>query len=125
MHKNTYINSPKVLNSDFSLKGNRNIFFAGQLTGVEGYVESAASGLLCGINMYKYLQKESSISLDNTTVLGALSNYIARENADFQPMNANFGILDPIGVTGKDKALKKQKLAERAISKIKEIKETI
>ncbi len=125
MHKNTYINSPKVLNSDFSLKKNRNIFFAGQLTGVEGYVESAASGLLCGINMYRYLSGKESILLDNTTVLGALSNYISRENANFQPMNANFGILDPIGVSGKDKVLKKQKLAERAISKIKEIKETI
>lgn len=125
MHRNTYINAPNVLNGDFSLKEKRSVFFAGQITGVEGYVESAASGLLCGINMLRYLQGKESLNLDSTTVLGALSKHVSVKNQDFQPMNANFGILAPLSQIIKDKALKKRAYAERAIKNITLIKETL
>ena len=122
MHRNTYVNSPKVLKSDFSLKDRQNVFFAGQITGVEGYVESTASGLLVAINILRQLNGEESVSLDDTTVLGALSNYVATPNPDFQPMNANFGILANIEMPKKDKALKKRLQAERSIDNIKKLK---
>lgn len=125
MHRNTYVNSPKVLNSDFSLKRYPNVFFAGQITGVEGYVESAASGLLAGINMKLKLDGKDSLKLDNSTVLGALSRYVATENADFQPMNANYGILSALPAVYRDKALKKKSYAERSIKNIKLIKEQL
>lgn len=125
MHRNTYVNSPKVLNSDFSLKRYPNVFFAGQITGVEGYVESAASGLLAGINMKLKLDGKDSLRLDNSTVLGALSRYVATENADFQPMNANYGILSALPAVYRDKALKKKSYAERSIKNIKLIKEQL
>lgn len=125
MHRNTYINSPKVLNADFSLKNAPNVFFAGQITGVEGYVESAGSGLLAGINMKLKLDGKDSLKLDNTTVIGALSRYVATENVDFQPMNANFGILSVLPAVYRDKALKKKAYAERALKNIKLIKEQL
>ncbi len=121
MHRNTFINAPKILNADFSLKSNEKIFFAGQITGVEGYVESAASGLLVAINIVKKLKGEESLTLNNETVLGALSNYISTFNIDFQPMNANFGILKDIPMPKKDKALKKRLQAERSLENIKNI----
>ena len=122
MHRNTYVNSPKVLKSDFSLKGRENVFFAGQITGVEGYVESTASGLLVAINILNQLNGKKSVLLDDTTVLGALSNYVATPNFDFQPMNANFGILANVEMIKKDKALKKRLQAERSIENIKKLK---
>ncbi len=125
MHRNTYINSPKALNADFSLKSNNKIFFAGQITGVEGYVESAGSGLLAGINMLRLLKGKPSLTLDRKTVLGSLSNFIAQPNEDFQPMNANYGIVDILPAIIKDKALKKQLIAERSLKIIKEIKESL
>lgn len=94
MHRNTYLNSPKLLNNSYQLKSNLNIFFAGQITGVEGYVESAASGLLAGINCARYLKGEKALEVPNTCMIGALANYVADErNKNFQPMNANFGIM--------------------------------
>ncbi len=125
MHRNSYINSPKVLNSDFSMKEHPTVFFAGQITGVEGYVESTASGLVAAINMDRKLSGKDVLSLDPTTVIGALSCYVATPTADFQPMNANFGILSPIGVKTKNKAEKKKMLAERALDNIRTIKETL
>jgi methylenetetrahydrofolate--tRNA-(uracil-5-)-methyltransferase len=121
MHRNSFLNSPKVLNADFSLKNNSLIFFAGQISGVEGYVESAASGLLSAINMLRKLNGNESLTLDNTTVLGALSNFIATENKNFQPMNANYGILAPLESKERDKKLKKLKMSERALIQIKNI----
>ena len=121
MHRNTYLNAPSILNADFSLKANGKVFFAGQITGVEGYVESTASGLLVAINILRHLKGLESLSLDNQTVLGALSNYIAMPNPDFQPMNANFGILGGIEMKKKDKALKKRLQAERSLEIIKEL----
>lgn len=121
MHKNSYIRSPGILNADFSLIQNNKIFFAGQITGVEGYVESMASGLLVAINILLNIKGVSSLQLDNTTVLGALSNYIATPSVDFQPMNANFGILANIEMVKKDKALKKRLQADRSLQTIKNI----
>lgn len=114
-----------VLNADFSLKNDQNIFFAGQITGVEGYVESVASGLLVAINILRKLKGKDSLVLDNETVLGALSNYISTINPSFQPMNANFGILKDIVMPKKDKALKKKLQAEKSLEKMKKIKNEI
>ena len=125
MHRNTYINAPTVLNSDFSMKKYPTVFFAGQITGVEGYVESTASGLMAAINMDRRLSGKEALQLDATTVIGALSCYVATPNPDFQPMNANFGIISPIEYNPRKKAEKKLLMAERALKKIKEIKENL
>ena len=125
MHRNTYINAPEVLNADFSMKKYPTVFFAGQITGVEGYVESTASGLLAAINMDRKLSGKESLVLDQTTVIGALSSYVATPNPDFQPMNANFGIISPIEYNPRKKAEKKLLMANRALQKIKEIKEIL
>lgn len=125
MHKNTYINAPKVLNADFSMKEHPTVYFAGQITGVEGYVESAASGLVAAINVDRRLCGKEPLDLTCETVIGALANYVAAPNGDFQPMNANYGILKPLLTKPKKKADKKRLLSERAIEKIKEIKESL
>ena len=122
MHKNTFLNSPDTLNSDFSMKKYPNVYFAGQITGVEGYVESAASGLLAAINLDRKLTGKEPLELNTKTVLGALSNYIATPNADFQPMNANYGILAPLGIDKVKKSDKKRLMSERAIEEIKKIR---
>ena len=125
MHRNTFIDSPRCLNIDFSLKCNESLFFAGQITGVEGYVESAASGLLAAINLYQKLQGGDLSVPDNTTVLGALSAHISAPNENFQPMNANFGILKPLNEIVRDKKRRYALLAERAIENIKVYKGTL
>lgn len=125
MHKNTYINAPKVLNADFSMKEHPTVYFAGQITGVEGYVESAASGLVAAINVDRRLCGKEPLDLTCETVIGALANYVATPNSDFQPMNANYGVLKPLLTKPKKKADKKRLLSERAIEKIKEIKESL
>jgi methylenetetrahydrofolate--tRNA-(uracil-5-)-methyltransferase len=119
MHRNTFINSPTCLNADFSLKQNGQVFFAGQITGVEGYVESSASGLLCAVHMLKKLKGEQPIIPESTTIMGALSRHIADPNEDFQPMNANYGILPPLEVRVRDKKERYKHLSERAIESIK------
>lgn len=125
MHRNTFINSPTCLNADFSLKSNPQVFFAGQITGVEGYVESAASGLLAAIHTYEKLQGRTPVIPDNTTVLGALSAHISGATDNFQPMNANFGILKPAEKLIKDKKQRYAYLAERALASIREYKEKL
>ena len=120
MHRNTFLDSPHVLNHDFSAKDNKNLFFAGQMTGVEGYVESAASGMLAAINCLRRMQGKESIVPEDTCVCGALARYIAAENAHFQPMNANYGILR--GMDVKDKKQKKKLMAERALAEIDRIR---
>ncbi|MDE7087767.1 MAG: methylenetetrahydrofolate--tRNA-(uracil(54)-C(5))-methyltransferase (FADH(2)-oxidizing) TrmFO, partial [Clostridia bacterium] len=115
MHRNTYLNSPQMLNADFSLKDKPLIFFAGQMTGVEGYVESAASGLLAAVHMARKLEGKPVIIPDNTTVSGALSAHISGVTDNFQPMNANFGILKPLEKTVRDKKQRYAQLAERAL----------
>ena len=125
MHRNTFIDSPRCLNIDFFLNVNESLFFAGQITGVEGYVESAASGLLAAINLYQKLQGGDLSVPDNTTVLGALSAHISAPNENFQPMNANFGILKPLNEIVRDKKRRYALLAERAIENIKVYKGTL
>lgn len=120
MHKNTFINSPKVLNVDYSLKESPKTFFAGQITGVEGYVESAGSGLMSAIYLERKMKGETELILPDSTVLGALAKYITTENKDFQPMNANFGILPPPNRIIRDKKLKKQEQASASLNAIKE-----
>ena len=126
MHRNTYINSTKVLNNGFQFKANKDIFFAGQMTGVEGYVESAASGLLAGINMARYLNGKDNLILDSKTAIGALANYISyyhnhEEGVDsFEPMNVNFGIFEPLEFKTYKKE-RKAAYAKRALDIIDEI----
>lgn len=121
MHRNTFINSPKVLNSDFSFRPNSKIFFAGQITGVEGYMESAASGIIAGINAVKRLKNEKPLVLPRETMIGALSNYVnAGSQNEFQPMGANFGILPPLDSHIKDKKARYEALANRSIKILKE-----
>ena len=115
MHRNTYINSPQHLNADFSLKCDQKIFFAGQMTGVEGYVESAASGLICALHMDRKLKGLAPVVPDNTCVLGALSAHISGVNANFTPMNANFGILRASEEKIRDKKERYKYLAERSL----------
>lgn len=119
MHRNTYINSPKLLNKGYQLIKNPNIFFAGQMTGVEGYVESASSGLVAGINMARILDGKNILDLDNTTALGALACYISTPHQEFNPMNVNFGIFTPLSDATKKKE-RKLAYANRALLKIKE-----
>ncbi len=121
MHRNTYINSPILLNDTFNLKNKPNIFFAGQITGVEGYVESIASGLSAGINAVKIYKNDDTINFPNETVIGALSSYISAPNKRFQPMNANFGILPPLEEKIKDKQERYKKQAERSLENITKI----
>ena len=116
MHRNSFINSPKLLNRDQSLKKYPNIYFAGQITGVEGYMESASSGILAGINVYLRLKGEKSLSLPNYTMLGALNGYITDESIkDFQPMGANFGVLPSIEPHIRDKKERYSALSNRSL----------
>ncbi|MGN1269674.1 MAG: methylenetetrahydrofolate--tRNA-(uracil(54)-C(5))-methyltransferase (FADH(2)-oxidizing) TrmFO [Clostridia bacterium] len=121
MHRNTYINSSELLEPTYRLKSNANIYFAGQITGVEGYVESISSGLLSALNAVNQYNKKNDkkIIFPNTTMIGALSQYISTKNSNFQPMNANFGILPELPENIKDKKLKYSKLADRAIEDLK------
>lgn len=120
MHRNTYINSTQILNNIYQMKSNENLFFAGQITGVEGYVESIASGLLAGINAVNYMKKQDKIIFPVETMIGALTDYISTPNEKFQPMNANFGILPKLSEKIKDKQERYKKLSDRAISIMKE-----
>ncbi len=120
IHRNTYINSPRLLNKDLSLKKKDNIFFAGQITGVEGYSESAASGIYAAINIFRKLNGKEPLIFPKETMIGALINYITDENKkEFQPMGANFGILPPLKEKIKDKKLKRLKYSERALESLK------
>ena len=118
MHRNTYINSPKILLPTFQLKDSPKIFFAGQITGVEGYVESAASGLMAGVNAARLTKNLEPIIFPPTTCHGALANYITSAvTKNFQPMNITFGLLPPLDGRVK-KNLRKEKLSARALEAI-------
>ncbi len=122
MHRNTFINSPKLLNKYYQTNKNPKIFFAGQITGVEGYVESASSGLVAGINMAKMLNDEDMIDFTNLTATGGLCHYISEGSVgDFQPMNVTFGIIEPLGYRVKGKREKNAQIAQRAVQKMEEI----
>ena len=119
MHRNTFINSTKLLDRTYQLKKNKNIYFAGQITGVEGYVESISSGLVAGINVVKQLRQEEKIEFSEYTMIGALAKYISTPNDKFQPMNANYGILPELeGKKISDKKLKYGNLSDRALEKL-------
>ena len=119
MHRNTYINSPKLLDNTYNFRKNSNIYFAGQITGVEGYVESISSGFVAGINAVQRFFNKEKIVYPNETVIGALASYISDEKENFQPMNANFGILPELPEKIRDKKERYKKLAERSLNKIK------
>ena len=123
MHRNTFINSPKLLNPTLQLKSNSNIFFAGQITGTEGYTESIASGLIAGLNMTRYLNHQTLLQFPQETMIGALSHYISYPNhTSFQPINSNWGILSDMNfdkTVKKNKKLKNNMLANRAIETLK------
>ena len=116
MHRNTYLNSPDVLGDNFALKTDPLIRFAGQMTGVEGYMESAASGLLAGVMLSRRLRGLSEPTLPGTTMLGALVRHTTTKTSDYQPMNANFGILDPLEKRVRGKKFRYEAMSERALA---------
>lgn len=119
MHRNSFLDSPRLLNSNFSLRKNKKLFFAGQITGVEGYMESAASGIIAGINAVRYAQGKSEFVPDTDTMIGALCDYISDESVkNFQPMGANLGILPPIEPKIRDKKERYKALADRALASL-------
>lgn len=119
MHQNTYINSPGILTSNYNMKEFHKIYFAGQITGVEGYIESASSGMWAGISLACHLNGNEMPQLSARTAMGALSQYVSNPAVtDFQPMNVNFGIFEDLGMRIKDKKEKAEKYAERAMSEI-------
>ena len=119
MHRNTFINSPQVLTAGFQVKEDPRLFIAGQITGVEGYVESAASGLLAGVNAARFVQGQEALTLPRETMLGSLAHYIATADPKyFQPMNANFGILPPLDPPVRGKKERKLAYAQRALGSL-------
>lgn len=121
MHRNTFLNSPKVLNSDFSLRARPDLFFAGQITGVEGYMESAASGILAGKNALRRLQGKETLTLPPETMIGALSRYVQNGGeGDFQPMGANFGVMPPVVPHIRDKRSRYAAFSERSLQTLDE-----
>ena len=122
MHRNTFINSSKVLKANMQMREKDNIFFAGQITGVEGYVESIASGMIAGINVVRMIEGKDKFVLPTNTMLGALVNYVVTPNDKFQPMNANFGILPKLDCMIRDKQERYRKLAEISIKEMNELK---
>ncbi len=119
MHRNTFINSPNLLKPTYQYRNRDDLFFAGQMTGVEGYVESAAAGLVAGINAARYVQGKELITFPDTTVIGSMAGYITTANAkNFQPMNANFGLLPPLEERIRNKQERYEQLAQRALETI-------
>lgn len=122
MHRNTFIDSPRLLNNSFMLKSNPNIYFAGQITGVEGYCESAASGILVGYNLSRIIDGKPPIELPRVTMLGALTYYISDETVvNFQPMGCNMGILPELPTRIRDKKLRYQEHSNRSIAELEKI----
>ena len=121
MHRNTYINSTKMLDETYNLKKNKNIYFAGQITGVEGYVESISSGVVASLNAIAKFKNTEKIIFNENTMIGALAKYISTEHKNFQPMNANFGILPELDIKIKDKKLKYNEYANRSLKCLEEM----
>ena len=121
MHKNTYINSPQIINATYQTKMYPKVFFAGQITGVEGYVESAASGIYAAVNMLRLINNEELLVFPKETIMGSMANYISIKNENFQPMNANFGIVPELVKEGKIKKKdRKEYYGHRAVETMKE-----
>ena len=127
MHRNTYLNSPEYLDVNYELKSKKGVYFAGQMTGVEGYIESAGSGFVAGLNAAKRALGEADVVFPRITMLGAMAHYVSLGGtADFKPMNANFGIVEPLASRVKGgKTAKNEALSARALEEIRRIKETI
>ena len=121
MHKNTYINSTKLLDRTYNLKKNNNIYFAGQITGVEGYVESISSGFVAAINACRKINGEESLIFDDINMIGMLAKYISTPNEKFGPMNANFGIMPELDIKIKDKKERYLKISEKSLKNIENI----
>lgn len=121
MHRNTFLNSPKLLDDRFMLKGSHNVFFAGQMTGVEGYVESAMSGIIAGQSLARILKGGERLELPSTAMCGALCRYIEAENENFQPMGANMGILPPLDIEIRNKQERYEMIAERGLSDLRAV----
>lgn len=122
MHKNTYLNSPGILDSHFNLIDDRRFYFAGQMTGVEGYVESAASGLMAGVHAAAAISGEKEFDFPRETAMGSLAAYVSNPDVkEFQPMNINFGIIPPLGYKVRKKKEKNALIAERALKKLDEM----
>lgn len=119
MHRNTFLNSPLLLDNRFMLKGSDNLFFAGQMTGVEGYTESAMSGIIAGISLAKRLLGEEELALPETTMCHALCRHVSTENKDFQPMGANMGMLPPLDVVIRNKQERYEAIAQRGLNDLK------
>src|SRR5438045_5410754 len=126
IHRNAYINAPRALTAHLSAKDDPHLLFAGQLTGVEGYTESAATGILAGINLGRLLAGDEALIPPPTTMLGALYRYVHTADPEhFQPMNANFGLLEPLERPVQDKQRKKELLAQRALADMQQFAERI
>lgn len=121
MHRNTYLNGPALLGANYALKGNPMVRFAGQLSGVEGYMESTASGLTAAVGLYCALAGKPEPDFTGRTILGALARHVSTPNPNFQPMNANFGILEPLPYRVKGKRNRYEKLSECAIETLNEV----
>jgi len=121
MHRNTFINSPQLLDETYQMKDISNLYFAGQITGVEGYVESISSGMVAALNAIKQMKQEEKVVFPKETMIGALAKYISKPNENFQPMNANFGIVPELEEKIKDKKIKYGKLADIAIESLKTV----
>lgn len=126
MHRNTFLRSPKMMQPTYQTQKRTDLFFAGQMTGVEGYIESAASGLYAGINAAKLALEQTPVVLPQTTMMGAMAHYITHASPDnFQPINANFGIMPPLAKRIRDKKERKLAMSERALADLKAVKETL
>jgi len=118
MHRNTYLSSPAVLTKNYAVKSNPFLRFAGQITGVEGYMESAASGIVAAMGLWKALRSEAEPDFTRETLVGAMADYVTRENANFQPMNGNFGLLDPLPLRIKKKRERYEAMSAHALEKL-------
>ena len=127
MHRNTYINSPKHLNSNFSLRQNPNVYFAGQISGVEGYMESTSSGLSVAISILMRYNGNEEFSFSNKTMMGALAEYVSNpaNKVNFQPMSSNYGIINSAGIITKDKHQKRQMIYENSMQEIDSIRRAL
>ena len=121
MHRNTFINSSQLLDETYKMRDIPNLYFAGQITGVEGYVESISSGMVAALNVIKQMKQEEKIIFPKETMIGALAKYISTQSDNFQPMNANFGIVPELEERIKDKKIKYGKLSDIAIESLKTV----
>ena len=123
MHRNTYLNSPEYLDATYGMRDRAEVFFAGQMTGVEGYIESAGSGFLAGLNAARMAKGEEKIIFPTTTMIGAMARYVSEGGvSEFKPMNANFGVVEPLGYRVKGgKAAKNEALSARSLEEIEKM----